>query len=78
MNTLMINPMQHISPPPGQFAILLQLHAVGHQAAPAIQLLLGEIIIHVDTARAKAAAVMIHHMLGLSVLEQYLHCPAAQ
>ena len=72
MNTLTISPMQHISPPPCLFAILLQLQLVklvGHQAAPAIHLLGGEIIIHVDVVLAEAAAMMKHDMLGLSVIK---------
>ena len=67
MNTLMISPMQHISPPAGLPAILFQLHLVSHQAAPTIQLLLGEIIVHIDAVPAKAAAMMKQHMRGLSV-----------
>ena len=69
MNILMINPMQHISPPPCFFAILPQLHLVGHPAAPAMQLLFGEIIMHVDVVLMQIAAMLEHDMLGLSVMK---------
>ena len=50
-------------------AILLQLHPVSCQPAPAIQFLLVYYIIHVDAVLAKAVAVTKHHMLGVHVLK---------
>lgn len=69
MYTIIISPMQHITPPPSPLTILFQLHAVRHQAAPTIQLLPGEIIIHADAVLAKAAAATEQHMLDLPILE---------
>ena len=67
MMTIVISPMKDIPPPPGGVASALQLHSACAQLAPALQLLLGEIIIKKDAIASKAAALAEQRMLGLSI-----------
>ncbi len=65
--TIVISPMKDTPPPPCGVASALQLHTACAQLAPALQLLLSEIIIKADAIASKAAALAEQRMLGLSI-----------